>query len=408
MVELVQEQPELAARDGVDAGRRLVEEEERRPRQQRRARAPASASCRPREPPPAARRSGQPDAREQLGRALPRLGVGDGVEPGPEQSGSRRSSGPRRARSAAARSRRRPRSSRTTVPDVGASRPATRRKNVVLPAPSGPIRANISPRPIARSIAAARRRRRSCLVSERVATITARRTRRRRHLGRLAGHERRLQPAVEVDLRRVDEVHPLGRRVSTGFGVNSASGEISVTRAGNVFPGKASTRTSAVCPWRTRPSLRLGDEGPDVEAVREGHRQGGLPRPAGAARARPSGGGRRRRPAPGSRPPARRSRTAAAPLCARSTSNRACSVCHFRKPSRASVRRSSLVLSAAAARSRSVRARSRSRCGSDLLGHQRLLPLELALREVERGALVGDVGLGRRDLGRRLPPAKSW
>ena len=35
---------------------------------------------------------------------------------------------------------------RVTAPEVGARTPATMRKNVVLPAPSGPISANISPR----------------------------------------------------------------------------------------------------------------------------------------------------------------------------------------------------------------------------------------------------------------------
>ena len=84
-VKLVQKQPELAPRDGVDAGRRLVEKEEVGARQEggdERELLFHPAGERAREPVADAR---EPDARKERGRAPLRLGVRDRVHPGPEE-----------------------------------------------------------------------------------------------------------------------------------------------------------------------------------------------------------------------------------------------------------------------------------------------------------------------------------
>ena len=84
-VELVQEEPELAPRNGVDAGRRLVEEEEVGPRQERRDERelllhPARERARE-----AAADAREPHPRKKGGRALARLAVRDRVHPRPEE-----------------------------------------------------------------------------------------------------------------------------------------------------------------------------------------------------------------------------------------------------------------------------------------------------------------------------------
>src|SRR5688572_20601441 len=95
------------------------------------------------------------------------------------------------------------------------------RKKVVLPAPSGPISANISPVAIVSDRSFSATMRPEERVSERAANtvlyeLAARRhsgdRRRRLHvnLGRLARYQHDAPSTREVDLRAVDQIDPLG------------------------------------------------------------------------------------------------------------------------------------------------------------------------------------------------------
>ena len=241
MVQLVQDLPELAARDGVDARRRLVEEEERRARQERRDERELLLHAARERAGEARAEAVEADAAEEVPRARGALGGRHGVEPGPqrevlvdgevlvEREALRDEAERRRPSRDGAAGRRREearddpeerRLAGAVGPDEGehlAARdrevdPAQRR--AAAEAPGEP----------------SRRGSLDGLVAVVSGGLHA-------DVRRLARNERLVPAGVEVDLRRVDEVHALSG-VSTGFGVNSASGEISVTCAGKRPPGE--------------------------------------------------------------------------------------------------------------------------------------------------------------------------
>ena len=189
--------------------------------------------------------------------------------------------------------------------------------------------------------------------------------------------------------------------VSTGFGVNSASGEISATRASKVLPGNASTLTRALWPVPHAAELRLRNEGAHVEPVEEGEGQAGLarreqePRLGHAVKDDAVGRGADLR--------LLRDRLRLFELDLRAVGVEA-GPGGLLAP-RALDREAQALLARLQGRLRALEVRLRPVVvadGSDLLVEQHVLPLELPFRERNGRAAVADLGLGGRDLG---PPA---
>ncbi len=176
--------------------------------------------------------------------------------------------------------------------------PATRRKNVVLPAPSGPMRAKSSPRRDVEVDAAERGVRPEALHEAArfdhggpqrsdaegtargfVDSGRARRASRDRHLRGLAGDERLGPAGVEVDLRGVDEVHALLARLDRlrrELGVGRDLRDVSREE----LPGeRVDARPARRIALLHAAELRLGDERAHVEPVRRRPSSGRAARP---------------------------------------------------------------------------------------------------------------------------------
>src|SRR5262245_7770276 len=104
------------------------------------------------------------------------------------------------------------------LPDVAFNNPVTIRKNVVLPAPSGPMSANISPLSMVndtlfRATVRSNVRVRPVVVIMSVVPGGHRCRRLHVNLRWLSGHERDAPTAHEIDFRAVDQVHALLARL---------------------------------------------------------------------------------------------------------------------------------------------------------------------------------------------------